>query len=294
MALRIPSFPRRRWLGALPCESLSLDRSALLLFPQLVSMAIPTTMLTPVCTRAFPSTLFHTFLVCCNSRGYILLDIVVIESIVAAVEAGISEGLGTRHRFQDFGRCNDDTSLQINLCIGSIRDALHFSKLFVRNIAAQVLLCRSIGPTLIFRHGEGKNISLRSTNLFPTVLSKSYPSLIQVLPKAYPRCTQGVAKVKRLAYAWVVLGYYLDRVWVERRNMSVRNIKTYIVTKLTVPKIDLDSSTLTFLQCHTIVLVQPERLLVLLNYRTQLIGRRMTDEGLHSCQCTASCSFSVN
>jgi hypothetical protein len=124
---------------------------------------------------------------------------------------------------------------------------------------------------------------LRSTNLFPTVLSKSYP-----------RPTQGVPKVKRLAYAWVVLGYYLDRVWVERRNMSVRNIKTYIVTKLTVPKIDLDSSTLTFLQCHTIVLVQTERLLVLLNYRTQLIGRQMTDEGLHSCQCTPSCSFSVN
>jgi hypothetical protein len=36
---------------------------------------------------------------------------------------------------------------------------------------------------------------LRSTNLFPTVLSKSYPSLTQVLPKAYPRCTQGVPKV---------------------------------------------------------------------------------------------------
>ena len=206
MALRIPSFPRRRWLGALPCESLSLDRSALLLFPQLVSMAIPTTMLTPVCTIAFSSTLFHIFFVCCNSRGYILLDIVVIESIVAAVEAGISEGLGTRHGFQHFGCCNDDTSLQINLCIGSIWDALHFSKLFVRNIAAQILLCRSIGPTLIFRHGEGKNISLRSTNLFPTVLSKSYPRPTQGLPKVYPRCSQGQKACICLGSTWVLLG----------------------------------------------------------------------------------------
>ena len=125
-------------------------------------------------------------------------------------------------------------------------------------------------------------------------LPKSYPSLTHVLPKVYPRCSQVQKACIYLGSTWVVLGYYLDRVWVERRNMSVRNIKTYIVTKLTVPKIDLDSSTLTFLQCHTIVLVQTERLLVLLNYRTQLIGRRMTDEGLHSCQCTPSCSFSVN
>jgi hypothetical protein len=36
---------------------------------------------------------------------------------------------------------------------------------------------------------------LRSTNLFPTVLSKSYPRPTQGLSKVYPRCSQGVPKV---------------------------------------------------------------------------------------------------
>ena len=37
----------------------------------------------------------------------------------------------------------------------------------------------------------------------------------QGVAKVYPRCSQGVAKIKRLPYTWVVLEYYLGRVWVE-------------------------------------------------------------------------------
>ena len=44
---------------------------------------------------------------------------------------------------------------------------------------------------------------------------KNRQEYMHLLPKVYPRCSQGVAKVKRLPYTWVVLEYYLDRVWVE-------------------------------------------------------------------------------
>ena len=277
----------------MPCESLSLDRSALLLFPQLVSMAIPTTMLTPVCTIAFSSTLFHTFFVCCNSRGYILYNIIVIKSIVAAVETGISEGLAPQVRMA--ASIHILNCLIVAMILGLLCKDTTFKRHEQMICRKSVVYTKAEPHLLVVLLSSFDTAKVRTFHCGLRIFSQlSYPSLTQGLPKVFPRCTQGVAKVKRLAYAWVVLGYYLDRVWVERRNMSVRNIKTYIVTKLTVSKIDLDSSTLTFLQCHTIVLVQTERLLVLLNYRTQLIGRRMTDEGLHSCQCTASCSFSVN
>ena len=58
------------------------------------------------------------------------------------------------------------------------------------------------------------------------VLPIPYPYLTQGLPKVYPRCTQDVAKSKRLAYTWVVLEYYLGRVWVERRNEYVYKLET--------------------------------------------------------------------
>ena len=54
-------------------------------------------------------------------------------------------------------------------------------------------------------------------------LPKVYPRCSQGLPKVYPRCSQGVAKSKRLSYTWVVLGDYLDRVWVGRRNDVIGN-----------------------------------------------------------------------
>ena len=54
-------------------------------------------------------------------------------------------------------------------------------------------------------------------------VAKVYPRSTQGVPKVYPRCSQGVAKSKWLAYPWVVLEYYLGRVWVERRNKAVAN-----------------------------------------------------------------------
>ena len=45
----------------------------------------------------------------------------------------------------------------------------------------------------------------------------------QGVAKVYPRCSQGVAKVKRLTLPWIEPKYYLDRVRVERRNKSVGN-----------------------------------------------------------------------
>ena len=45
----------------------------------------------------------------------------------------------------------------------------------------------------------------------------------QGVAKVYPRCSQGVAKVKRLTLPWIKPKYYLDRVRVERRNKSVGN-----------------------------------------------------------------------
>ncbi len=62
---------------------------------------------------------------------------------------------------------------------------------------------------------------------YPThILPKVYPRCTQGLPKVYPRSTQGVPKSKRLAYTWVVLEYYLGRVWVERRNEYVYKLET--------------------------------------------------------------------
>ena len=43
------------------------------------------------------------------------------------------------------------------------------------------------------------------------------------LPKVYPRCTQGVPKVKRLALPWIEPEYCLSSVWIEWRNKFVSN-----------------------------------------------------------------------
>ena len=56
-----------------------------------------------------------------NALGYVGLDVVVVKIIIILVEAAGTESSSAANGFCGLGSCNNNASLQIDLCICCVR-----------------------------------------------------------------------------------------------------------------------------------------------------------------------------